>query len=512
MMMMPSADSAVSLTGENEIKNNSSDIDVNSDNIDNGSVVRTESPSSQSLCSRPNSFSTSANHSGGLERSAVGMPRQSVTGIGRVEEEEWPLAQPNPPVCLQKPTAAAGGVGGTKIRSASVSSGHTHVVRGSERQARMHGNSSGGGGSVIVDMGVPMSQPPPPVPSSPGKTGWEREDATPTTPVSAYQFPAASKNGSDTDNGQDSPSATGAGATGVGHQHSNSLFDFFRGRKSSLHRNSNLHQQVAATAAAAYTISGSRPSGSESFSGTDSYLPSLPLMGTPPLIARSRLGSVAALGPPVPMPLRKQSLDVSMLSGYHYNVPGAAGGGGLPMFDRHATAMSILPSSTSSPAFCGVSGAFGARTGTGIGTMTPTQALDAITSSTIPSTSTVTANTNTNTNTNASHSSSSSAQSTLSRVAAAVVGATVGKRRPSVASEFEAGASGIFGLSRYREKPPLVPVVAKQQQHQHQEHQHQHQNNEGVGGNGGAGTGLDAEQLQNHAQFMRSEVTIQTRD
>lgn len=363
---------------------------------------------------------------------------------------------------------------------------------------------------MIVDIGVSMLPPQPLlVPSSPGKTGWEREDATPTTPVPAYQLPAISKNGRGANNGKDNTSATGAGAAGAGHQHSHSLFDFFRGRKSSLHRNSTLHQQAAAAAATAYAATGSGSSGPESFSGADGYPPPFPLMGTPPPIARSRLGSVAGLGQPVPPSLRKQSLDASALSGYHYTGPGATGGGDSPRLDHHAMTMPVLPSSTSSPAFYGTSGAFGAGEVIGVGTLTPTQALDAITSSAIPLTPTVTANTNTNTNTNASHSSSHSAQSTLSRVAAAVVGATVGKRRPSVVSEYEAGASGVFGLSKHREKPPLVPVVAKLHQHQ-QHHLNQNQYHEGFSGNGSAVAGLEAEQLQNHAHFMRSEVTIQS--
>ncbi|KAF9550555.1 hypothetical protein EC957_000229 [Mortierella hygrophila] len=351
-----------------------------------------------------------------------------------------------------------------------------------------------GGGSVIVDMGA--STPQPPVPSSPGKTGWEREDATPTTPVPGYQFPAP-KNGS-TDNGKDS--GTGAGA-GVGcHQHSHSLFDFFRGRKSSIHKNSALHQQAAAAAAVAYAAShgSGSGSGSESLAGADAHPPALPLMSTPPSIARSRLGSVAALGPPVPQPLRKQSLDVSVLSGYHHHVPSAAGGGGGgggPLrLDRHAATMPILPSSTSSPVF-GVSR---------VGALTPTQAMEAITSSTTPLTPTAAVDTNVSATT-----SSSSTQSTLSRMAAAVVGVTVGKRRPSIVSEVDASAGGNgLGLLKYREKPPPMRLVVKQQQQQVQyQCQYNGAESDEFGG-GGGGTGLDAEQLQNHARFMRSEKSM----
>ncbi|KAF8942392.1 hypothetical protein BGZ47_006529 [Haplosporangium gracile] len=449
--MIASSDSAVSLTSEKEADNSGND---------GNSVVWTASPSSQSLCSRSNSFSTTtttANHSGEFDTSAAGTPRLGSTG----------------------PTAAGEG-GVSKSRSESVSSGHVHVIRGPGSQTRMHG-SGNGGGSVVVDMGVSTLLPP--VPSSPGKTGWEREDATPTTPMPmpAYQAPAP-KNG-DMDNSKDSTIGSGAGGAGAGQQHLHSLLDFFRGRKSSIHKNSTLHQQAAVPAATTYATSTGSGSGSESFAGADGHPPVLPLMGTPPPIARSRLGSVSAVGPPVLPLLRKQSLDVSALSGYHRTVPGVTTGegGGPPRFERHAATMPILPSSTSSPAF----GAFGSA-------LIPTQAIDAITSSTIPLTSTVI------TNTSAGATTSHSAPSTLSRVAAAVVGVTVGKRRPSIVTELEASGND-FGLSKCREKPPPVPHVIKQQHHQYNY-------NQGSGSDGiGGGAGLDAEQLQDHAKFMRSE-------
>ncbi|KAF9132236.1 hypothetical protein BGX30_012725 [Mortierella sp. GBA39] len=484
-MMMASADSAVSLTGE---------ADKNTEYGDNSgnNEVWVASPSSQSLDSRSNSLSNTAaaaNQSGGSDTCAVGTPRQGSTEVATgVGGGESPLAQPNLPLYPQKAAAAAaaGREGVSKSRSGSLSSAHAHVVRGPGWQTRMPGGGNGGG-SVIVDMGT--STPQPPVPSSPGKTGWEREDATPTTPVPAYQFPAP-KNGG-TDNGKDS--GTGAGAGVGGHQHSHSLFDFFRGRKSSIHKNSAFHQQAAAAAAVAYAASHGSGSGfgSESLAGADAHPPALPLMSTPPSIARSRLGSVAALGPPVPQPLRKQSLDVSVLSGYHHHVPGAAGG---PLrLDRHSATMPILPFPTSSSVF-GVSR---------VGALTPTQAMEAITSSAIPLTPTVTASANVGAMT-----SSNSTQSTLSKVAAAVVGVTVGKRRPSIVSEVDAGAGGNgLGLLKFREKPPPVRLVAKQQQQQVQ-YQHQYNGVESDGFGGGGGMGLDAEQLQNHARFMRSEKSM----
>ncbi|KAF9293204.1 hypothetical protein BGZ88_005666 [Linnemannia elongata] len=484
-MMMASADSAVSLTSEVE------KYTERGDNSGNGSndVVWTASPSSLSLDSRSNTLSNTTaatNQSGGSDTGAVGTLCQGGTGAAGVEGGESPLALPNPPFYPQKATEAEGRGGVSKSRCGSMSSADAHVVRGPGWQTRMHGGENGSG-SVIVDMGTSTSQPP--VPSSPGKTGWEREDATSTTPVPAYQLPAPKNGGMD--NGKDS--VTGAGAGAGSHQHSHSLFDFFRGRKSSIHKNSTLHQQAAAAAYAASHGSGSG-SGSESLAGADGHPPALPLMGTPPSIARSRLGSVAALGPPVPPPLRKQSLDVSALSGYHRNVPGVAGGGdgGPHRSDRHAATMPILPSSASSPAF-GVSG---------LEALTPTQAMDVITSSTIPLTPFVTAKTNVDTTT-----SSNSTQSTLSKVAGAVVGVTIGKRRPSVVSEVNAGASSHgFGLLKYREKPPPMPLVVRQQQQQVQ-HQHQHSGAESDGFSGD-GTGLDAEQLQYHARFMRSEKSM----
>ncbi|KAG0279975.1 hypothetical protein BGZ95_011719 [Linnemannia exigua] len=147
--------------------------------------------------------------------------------------------------------------------------------------------------------------------------------------------------------------------------------------------------------------------------------------------------------------------------------------------------------------------------------------MDAITSSTLPLTpsSNTTTTANANTTTSSQTSTSNSTQSTLSKVAAAVVGGVtaVGKRRPSVASIFEAsfvvggsGSSGgaTFGASKYRAKPPPAPHSTMHQQHQQHNHGRYHcgSGSEGFGGSGGAG--LDAEQLQNHVRFMRSEHSM----
>ncbi|KAF9127380.1 hypothetical protein BGW39_005917 [Mortierella sp. 14UC] len=140
--------------------------------------------------------------------------------------------------------------------------------------------------------------------------------------------------------------------------------------------------------------------------------------------------------------------------------------------------------------------------------------MDAITSSTIPLTPSSTATSAASASTYTTPpSQTNSAQSTLSKVAAAVVGVTgVGKRRPSVVGELEAGivGGGTFAVSKFRAKTPPVPVsTAMQQQHQlqHCNNYYYGSGNEGIGGSGTA-AGLDAEQLQNHVRFMRSEKSM----
>ncbi|KAF9910724.1 hypothetical protein EC991_005709 [Linnemannia zychae] len=137
--------------------------------------------------------------------------------------------------------------------------------------------------------------------------------------------------------------------------------------------------------------------------------------------------------------------------------------------------------------------------------------MDVITSSTIPPTPSSTATASASTSTTPSQ--TNTAQSTLSKVAAVVVGVTgVGKRRPSVVSELEAGivGGGTFGPSKFRAKPPPVPASAAfQQQHQHQPYNnHYHALGNESSSRGATAAGLDAGQLQNHAQFMRSEKTM----
>jgi hypothetical protein len=93
----------------------------------------------------------------------------------------------------------------------------------------------------------------------------------------------------------------------------------------------------------------------------------------------------------------------------------------------------------------------------------------------------------------------STAQSTFSKVAAAVMGATVGKRRPSVsaATEMEAGATAAAA------SPQMGGSSLKQNVTE------QYQVQEGYGSVRSHikyGPPLDQEQLGQHSQFMSSEV------
>ncbi|KAF9934208.1 hypothetical protein FBU30_002901 [Linnemannia zychae] len=366
-----------------------------------------------------------------------------------------------------------------------------------------------------------MSTLQPPAPSSPGKTGWEREDVTPTTPIPACQLPTSKNNGVD-----NKDSVVGC-VSGTGHQHSHSLFDFFRGRKLSL-KNNTFHQQAAAAAAAAATApAATSGSGSDSSVGGDHIpaVPLLPLMRTPPPISKSRLGSVAAFGSPKPLLHRNQSLDVAALGGYRRDsvtaIPGVTG---MTKLDRQTAIVSILSSSaieSGAGVGTGAGNGAGAGAGAGIVGLTPTQIVDVITSSTIPLTTVISNNNSNNNNNNinsnnsnnskinsgaagSSHPITNAAQSTFSKVAAAVVGATVGKRRPSVVNELEAvaGVIGVNGLTKYREKPSPT-LSSSMKQNQYNEPVNERIKSHGIGQ--GHGAGLDAEQLQNHSWFMRSE-------
>ncbi|KAF9315932.1 hypothetical protein BG003_002524 [Podila horticola] len=212
-------------------------------------------------------------------------------------------------------------------------------------------------------------------PPSPGKTGWERE--TPTTPTPQLHRGLTS------------------------HQHSSSLFDFLRTRKQSISKHNAHH----AGAAAAASTSGS------SFQ-TPPLPTNLPLMGTPPTIAKSRMGPPHQNPSyvPVPPPLRKQSLDISALSEYQSS-SSSTFGTPLTKNDHHAATIPILPSTV----------------------MTPSSSTSSFASPHLhyPHTSS-------SCNAIPSHHSSltTTVHSTFSKVAAAVVGVTMGKKqRGSVITE-----------------------------------------------------------------------------
>ncbi|KAG0033360.1 hypothetical protein BGZ82_006134 [Podila clonocystis] len=256
-------------------------------------------------------------------------------------------------------------------------------------------------------------------PISPGKTGWERE--TPTTPTPQLHKGHCS------------------------HQHSSSLFDYFRTRKQSISKNSAHH---AVAAAAANTSSATFP--------TPPLPMNLPLMSTPPTTAKSRMGlpHQYSFYAPVPPPLRKQSLDISALSGYQSS-SSSIFGSPLTKHNRHAATTPILPatgvtpssstSSTASPHF--------QYSHTSFSCVAP------------------------------SHhpSRANSAHSTLSKVAAAVVGVTMGKRRGSVAAEVLELGQGPNGHVKAHE--PSNPSQIRQ--------------------------GLSPAQLNDHARFLKEAKTTQ---
>lgn len=226
---------------------------------------------------------------------------------------------------------------------------------------------SGRGTIVNINTQPSSAEVVPSNPPSPGKTGWEKE--TPTTPTPQLHKGHTSH-----------------------HQHSLSLFDFFRTRKQSVTKNSAAHHAAVAAA-------------NSSAIATPPLPTNLPLMGTPPTIAKSRMGpprqhpSYA----PVPPLLRKPSLDISALSG-NQTSSSSTFGSPLTKNGRHAATMPILPSTV----------------------LTPSSSMSSFASPHIHSPHTPSSNTNLSYH--------SSLTYTLSRVAAAV-GATVGKRRLSVTAE-----------------------------------------------------------------------------
>ncbi|KAF9357892.1 hypothetical protein BGX26_002894 [Mortierella sp. AD094] len=316
------------------------------------------------------------------------------------------------------------------------------------------------------------------------------KNSTPTTPTPNY-----GTGGHDPKkNGRESQSQTP------------SLFDFLRGRKSSIPKNSPQHHQAAsaATAAAAASLiaagaaatavagvgnSSVAPSppfnnnpGAGQSLGSGSGNGNVPFMGTSPSISKSRMGSV--LGPPIPPPTRKQSMDVQALQANQQRIANnhVHNGGNIVM----SASMSMVPSietnssntvkpDRQAPAFS-----------------SPTTA----TASVAATSSSFGSSPSTNSSTESVVTATKTTQSTFSRVAAAVVGAAVGKRRPSVVSELEAGTS-------------------KQKNAHHQIHNNQYDGQSSSYSSGGVQRympkpvqGLDQEHLNNHSTFMRSEKSV----
>ncbi|KAG0349648.1 hypothetical protein BG005_010848 [Podila minutissima] len=239
-------------------------------------------------------------------------------------------------------------------------------------QHQQHTTPSGRGIIVNFNTQPPSADVNTSNPPSPGKTGWERE--TPTTPTPQLHKGHTS------------------------YQHSSSLFDFFRTRKQPISKNSAHH---AAAAAAANTSGATFP--------TPPLPSNLPLMGTPPTIARSRMGPLHRYPSyaPVPPLLQKQSLDLCAFSGYQTS-SSSTFGSPMTKHDCHAATVSILPTSV----------------------MTPSSSTSSFASPHFHSPHTFSSCAN------PSHHPTliNTAHSTLSKVAA-VVGATIGKRRGSVTAE-----------------------------------------------------------------------------
>ncbi|KAK3804918.1 MAG: hypothetical protein J3Q66DRAFT_393588 [Benniella sp.] len=244
-------------------------------------------------------------------------------------------------------------------------------------------------------------------------------------------------------------------------QHGTSLFDFLRGRKASIPKYSLNHHQAAAAHAVA--VSGASLSGPAVGSAGITVTPSSTKPTTaathptlfPPPIFKSRMSGVVVAsgwtGPPIPPPVRKQSLDTSMLQGNLLRSCGNESPSCSPLYPGMPTGDSFWNSRRGS-VFMHNS------------TYTP----------------------------QLQHSIAGAAQSTFSKVAA-VIGATVGKRRPSMSAtnEIEAVVVGLAGSQ--------VDGDSKQQPQQygrssiHMKY----------------GPPLDQEQLHYHAQFMNSERELE---
>ncbi|KAG0359248.1 hypothetical protein BGZ54_010037 [Gamsiella multidivaricata] len=356
----------------------------------------------------------------------------------------------------------------TKSRSGSVSSGHyveigrtsnasqdvpvpslpTHLRKQQQQQL-----SQSPASSVVVSVQNNVASPTTSIGG--GKAGWEREDTTPTTPTSQGN-------------------RKGPASETQTPQTSSSLFDFLRNRRSSISRNNPQLQQVAKAASsviaagaisAVATMTAGNP-------GTGSNNHGAMMMGTPPSIAKSRMNTPSPLGPPIPPPSRKQSLDVSAFRANQQIMDPS-----MQKDDRQTPAMPVLPTSYA------------------------TNANDtSLSESTLDSSTQNEQGPRERVQQIQYYSITSAAQLTFSKVAAAVVGATVGKRRPSVPSELEAGIG--YGTNKGRS----LGGMRRQSISSYKSSLGEQWSLSGSGATRFGQQALDQQQLNNHMQFMKSEV------
>ncbi|KAF9280402.1 hypothetical protein BGZ68_007244 [Mortierella alpina] len=324
--------------------------------------------------------------------------------------------------------------------------------------------------------------------------------------------------------------------------HSSSLFDFFRGRKTSIPKSgSSLHQ----------------PSMTKSTTSSGSAVPAVPLAtqvkapltGTPPSINKSRIFSTTTkTAQDSAYPRRGSSSSHNANTSIHYShtkptpqINKRETIGSLPMpirsdrgmghqsnrtsyasshstssvFVRASNSGSTGSTSSSSPfaadAVPREDSSANAKTGT-----SASRQVSGVATATTTTTTTATSTTTYPSPTIPSQSITSSAHSTLTKVAAAVVGATVGKRRPTVTTaetsrETDPGPvnnrvrQGLGGGSQQQQpsllqRPrPLITIVRGidyQTELLNEENPRQRL------------VGLDQERLGQHATFMKAERSI----
>ncbi|KAF9201286.1 hypothetical protein BGZ49_008458, partial [Haplosporangium sp. Z 27] len=322
-----------------------------------------------------------------------------------------------------------------------------------------------------------------------GTAGWERDDsnsATPITPTPNHSFDSK-KHGSSS------------------HSQTTSLFDFLRGRKSSIPKNN--HQATAAAAAAASVIAAGAATtaavtptstiatigsngelivtDNKSKTGQGSGPVNIPFTTTPPPIYRSFLGSI--LGSPIPPSTRKQSMDVHALQANQERIANTQANTNNAVINASMSMISnMIPN-------MGINVDNAATRIDRQSPPPPSTALPSLAVATNPSNSSSVGSINstsreqpssslTNSSAESVGGATKTTQSAFSRVAAAVVGATVGKRRQSVVNEFEAGTS----------KQKTIG-------------QHDGQFSSTYGSMQRPVPGLDQEDLNNHVTYMRAE-------